>query len=80
MGRFTSNQLRAALALLGWTMADLSARSGVGLGTIKNRAMRPGTFDAKQSTVDAIMQAFFRAGVEIRDGGVHPVRRHGAFK
>ena len=52
--RFTTNQLRAALALLGWTMADLANRSGVGLGTIKNLAARPGLFDAKQSTLDAI--------------------------
>jgi predicted transcriptional regulator len=78
--KFTANQLRSALALLGWTTDDLAKVSGISGSTIRHALMRPGTFDGRQSTVDAVAQALHRAGIELREGGVHRRERVGACK
>jgi predicted transcriptional regulator len=66
---FTTSQLKAALRLVGWTVADLAKASGVSTSTIRHANMRAGRFEGRQSTIDAIAQALHRAGVELRDGG-----------
>jgi predicted transcriptional regulator len=78
--KFTINQLKAALTLLAWTTDDLARQSGVSASTIRHACMRDGTFDARQATIDAIAQALHRAGVELKDGGVHRRERAGAHR
>jgi transcriptional regulator with XRE-family HTH domain len=61
----TPAQLRAARALLGWSRADLAAKSGVHAESIKGFELR-GT-DPKQSTIMKWARALRDAGVEIFD-------------
>lgn len=65
----TSEQLRAARALLRWEQKDLADASKVSLPSIKRLEGKPGELAAQDRTVDAIEAAFIAAGVLFLDAG-----------
>ena len=72
----TSEQIRAARAMLRIEQRDLADRSGVSLETIKRIERTPGAVSAYASTVDAIRCALEAAGIEfLENGGGDGVRR-----
>lgn len=64
----TSEQIRAARALLGWSQPDLARASGIAENTLRN--IERGTSDPRSSTLSAIERAFDEAGVMFIDLGV----------
>jgi len=75
----TSEQVRAARALLRWEQKHLSDASGVSLPSIKRLETTKGPLAAQARTVDAIRAALEAAGVEFieteRGEGVIRLRR-----
>lgn len=71
----SSEQIRAARALLRWEQKDLASASGVSLPSLKRLETQPGELAAQARTVDAIERAFNDAGViflgegDVTDGG-----------
>jgi transcriptional regulator with XRE-family HTH domain len=65
----TSEQVRAARALLRWEQKHLAEASKVSLGTIKRLETVPGRMAAQPLTIDAILRAFRTAGIEFTNGG-----------
>jgi predicted transcriptional regulator len=59
----TSEQVRAARALLRWEQRDLAEASKVSLPSIKRLEGQPGDLAAQDRTVTAIVEAFIEAGV-----------------
>ena len=59
----TSEQVRAARALLRMEQAELAAQSGISLPTIKRLETQPGTLAAHAPTATAIQRALEKAGV-----------------
>ena len=72
----TSEQVRAARALLRWEQKDLAAASMVSLPSIKRLEAQPGPLAAQPRTVAAIRAALEAAGVEFipENGGGAGVR------
>lgn len=69
------NQIRAARALLDWTVAQLGERVGVGATMIS--AIETGRSSGSKDVLTAIIYAFQAAGVELtEDGGVRPRQSH----
>lgn len=67
----SSNQIRAARALLDWTVIQLGEKVGVGATTIS--AIETGRSSGSKDVLAAIIYAFQAAGVELtEDGGVRP--------
>jgi len=66
----TSDQVRAARAMLRWEQKLLAKQSGVSLATIKRIEARTGEVTANKPTVDAIVRAFTSAGLVFVGGGV----------
>ena len=69
----TSEQVRAARALLRWEQRELAEASGVSLPSIKRLETAPGRLAAHSRTVDAMRAALESAGVEFiaeNGGGV----------
>ncbi len=60
----TSDQIRAARALLRWSSADLAKRSGVGSATIKRMESMRGVPSGHVKTLLALKSALEAAGVE----------------
>ena len=60
----TSEQVRAARALLRWEQRDLAEASKVSLPSIKRLETIPGPPAAQARTIDALRSAFEAAGVE----------------
>ena len=60
----TSDQIRAARALLRWSSAQLSESSGVGTSTIKRLEVMEGVPSGHVRTIMAIKAALESAGVE----------------
>lgn len=60
----TSEQLRAARALIRWEQKDVAEASGVSLPSIKRLETKRGALSAYNSTVEAIRKALESAGVE----------------
>lgn len=60
----TTEQIRAARALLRLTVADLSVQAGVGVATIKRLEAVDGIPPAHARTLDALQKALEAAGVE----------------
>jgi hypothetical protein len=60
----TSDQIRAARALLRWSSANLSEFSGVGTATIKRLEVMSGVPTGHVRTLMAIKAAFETAGIE----------------
>jgi transcriptional regulator with XRE-family HTH domain len=72
----TSEQIRAARAMLRIEQRELAERSGVSLETIKRIERTPGVVSAYASTVAAIQSALEAAGIEfIPENGGGPGAR-----
>jgi predicted transcriptional regulator len=70
MGDFlTSEQIRAARALLRWEQKDVANASGVSLPSIKRIELKPGQITAYDSTQAAIRRALEEAGIEFLEEG-----------
>jgi predicted transcriptional regulator len=75
----TSEQVRAARALIRWEQRDLAETSKVSLPSIKRLETAPGPLSAQPRTIDAIRTALEAAGIEFTNGGQPGVRlRKGA--
>ena len=74
--RISSEQIRAARALLRWEQKDLAVASKVSLPSIKRLERQPGFLAAQPRTVDALVAALTVAGVEFiaENGGGAGVR------
>jgi transcriptional regulator with XRE-family HTH domain len=74
----TSEQIKAARALLRWDQRELARVSQVPLQTIKRLETIPGPLAAREGTIEALRTALEAAGVEFTDGtrpGVNLGRR-----
>ena len=60
----SSNQIRAARALLGWSGTDLADRSGVGITTLRRYELQRGIPSANTSVLMMIKKALESAGIE----------------
>ncbi|CAN1498010.1 Cro/C1-type helix-turn-helix domain [Burkholderiaceae bacterium] len=60
----TSAQIRAARALIKWTGAELSKKSGVAFSTVMRLEAGEGVPGAQAKTLNAINKAFEAAGIE----------------
>ncbi len=65
----TSEQVRAARALLRWEQKDLAEASKISLPSIKRLEGQPGALAAQDRTADAIKAAFGHAGVTFLEDG-----------
>jgi transcriptional regulator with XRE-family HTH domain len=72
----TSEQIRAARALLRWEQKDLAEASKVSLPTVKRLEQRPGDLAAHGRTISELRRALEAAGVQFipEDGGGAGVR------
>lgn len=64
----SSEQVRAARALLKWSQADLAAYSGVSVPAIAN--IEVDKQQANTTTQEKLAKAFIKAGIDLIDGGV----------
>ena len=60
----SSNQIRAARALLGWSGADLADLSGVGITTLRRYELQRGIPSANTSVLMMIKKTLESAGIE----------------
>jgi len=60
----SSEQIKAGRALLGWSAAQLSEASGVGLTTIRRYEMTPGVPQVNISRLSLLKQSLEQAGIE----------------
>lgn len=60
----TSEQVRAARALLRWEQRDLAGASGVSLPSVKRLETQPGALAAQERTIVELRKALETAGVE----------------
>ena len=60
----TSDQIRAARALLRWSGKDLAERTGLGFSTLMRLEVLEGVPSAQAKTLEAIQKAFEEAGIE----------------
>ena len=70
----TSEQIRAARAMLRIEQRDLAERSGVSLETVKRIERTPGAVSAYTSTMAAIQRALEDCGIEFTNGRQPGVR------
>src|SRR5260370_41388500 len=72
----TSEQVRAARALLRWEQRDLAEASGVSLPSVKRLETQPGLLAAQERTIMELRKALEKAGVEFitKNGGGPGVR------
>lgn len=70
----TSEQIRAARAMLRIEQRDLAEKSGVSLETIKRIERTPGRISAYTGTVDKLRRALELAGIEFSNGDQPGVR------
>jgi transcriptional regulator with XRE-family HTH domain len=72
--KISSEQVRAARALLRWEQRDLAEASKVSLPSIKRLETAHGTLAAQERTVEAIRAAIDAAGVEFTNDDQPGVR------
>jgi transcriptional regulator with XRE-family HTH domain len=70
----TSEQVRAARALIRWEQRDLAETSKVSLPSIKRLETTHGPLSAQPRTIEAIQAALEAAGVEFTNGDQPGVR------
>ena len=72
----TSEQVRAARALLRWEQRDLAEASGISLPSVKRLEIQPGLLAAQERTIAELRRALEKAGVEFiaENGGGAGVR------
>jgi transcriptional regulator with XRE-family HTH domain len=69
----TSEQVRAARALLRWEQRDLAEASGVSLPSVKRLEIQPGLLAAHERTIAELRKALEKAGIEfIEENGGGP--------
>jgi hypothetical protein len=64
MALITSNQIRAARALIRISVEDLATKSGIGVATIKRVEATPGIPATHARTLDALERALIDFGIE----------------
>jgi transcriptional regulator with XRE-family HTH domain len=64
MALITSEQIRAARAMLQWSAADLARNSGVGIATIKRLEVQAGVPRGQIRILEALGNTFEAAGIE----------------
>jgi len=60
----TSDQIRAARALLRWSGKDLAEKTGLGFSTLMRLEVLDGVPSAQAKTLETIQRAFEKAGIE----------------
>ena len=60
----TSDQIRAARALLNWTRSDLSANSSIGLSALMRLEAADGVPGGHVRTLEMVQKTFEDAGIE----------------
>ena len=60
----TSDQIRAARALLRWSGKDLAEKTGLGFSTLMRLEVLEGVPSAQAKTLETIQKAFENAGIE----------------
>ena len=60
----TSDQIRAARALLRWSGKDLAEKTGLGFSTLMRLEVLDGVPGAQAKTLETIQKAFEKAGLE----------------
>lgn len=60
----TSDQIRAARALLRWSGKDLAQKSGLGFSTLMRLEVLDGVPGAQAKTLEIIQSVFEKAGIE----------------
>lgn len=65
----TSEQVRAARALLRWEQKQLADASGISLPSIKRLETQPGPLNAQPRTLEAIKAALEAQGMQFLDDG-----------
>jgi transcriptional regulator with XRE-family HTH domain len=70
----TSEQIRAARAMLRIEQRELADKSGLSLETVKRIERTPGPISAYTCTVDKLRRALESAGIEFSDGDQPGVR------
>jgi transcriptional regulator with XRE-family HTH domain len=60
----TSDQIRAARALLRWSGKDLAEKTGLGFSTLMRLEVLDGVPSAQAKTLENIQKAFENAGIE----------------
>lgn len=70
----TSEQIRAARALLRWSQHDLAQAAGISVETVKRLEKRPGAVSAYLATVEAITKSLEAAGAEFTNDDAPGVR------
>ncbi len=60
----TSDQIRAARALLRWSGRDLAEKTGLGFSTLMRLEVLDGVPSAQAKTLENIQKAFEKAGIE----------------
>ena len=70
----TSEQIRAARAMLRIEQRELADKSGVSLETVKRIERTPGPISAYTGTVDKLRRALEAAGIEFSEGDEPGVR------
>jgi len=60
----TSDQIRAARALLRWSGKDLAEKTGLGFSTLMRLEVLEGVPTAQAKTLETIQRVFEKAGIE----------------
>ena len=60
----SSNQIRAARALLGWSGTDLAEKSAVGITTLRRYELQKGIPSANTSVLLTLKETLEQAGIE----------------
>jgi transcriptional regulator with XRE-family HTH domain len=60
----TSDQIRAARALLRWSGKDLAEKTGLGFSTLMRLEVLEGVPSAQAKTLETIQKVFEKAGIE----------------
>jgi hypothetical protein len=76
LSALSSEQIRAARALLRWEQRDLAKASGVSLPSVKRLETQPGPLAAQERTISQLRRALEKAGIEfiLENGGGAGVR------
>ena len=72
----TSDQIRAARALLRWSAQDLADKAGIGISTVQRMENAEGVPSASGKNLEAVQRTLEKAGVEFitENGGGPGVR------
>jgi predicted transcriptional regulator len=74
MFKISTQQVKAARALLNWKQEDLAEQSGVGIATIRRLEAKPGELGGYASTHRQLIDALERAGIEFQNDDKPGVR------